>query len=803
MSGDAFKAILAKQVLILDGATGTELSKRGMPAGVCPELWVLEHPETIRAVQGDYVAAGAHCVYAPTFGGNRCKLAEFGRENDVVAINRDLALLSREAAPDSLIFGDMAPTGQFIEPVGDLAFEDAVAIYREQAEGLLAGGVDGFVIETMMDIQETRAAVLAVRELCDLPIMVTMTFEKGLRTLTGNDPVSALITLQALGVSAFGCNCSMGPEGMLEIIRLLKPYARVPLIAKPNAGLPQWQDGQTVFSMEAETFGAFGPEFVAAGAGILGGCCGTTPEHIRRLADGLAGLQPPEVAATRGACVSHARGYRELSRQAPFAVIGERINPTGKKALQAELREGKYDLVSRYADEQLAAGAALLDVNFGLSGIDELAMMREGVTMLAQDYAVPLCIDTTRADVAEAALRCYPGRALFNSISAEKDRLEEVLPVAAKYGAMLILLPVTDEGIPATLEERIDVIKRIFAEAQKYGYSKDDVCVDGLVMTVSASPEAAELTLGLVEWCARGWGVNCVCGLSNVSFGLPRRDLINRAFLGMAIGRGLNMAIANPTLADIMETVAAGDVLCGRDVRMQGFLSRYGSSEGGKGATSAVDAGAAATPEESVRKALLAGDTAGIVGAISACIQAGGKADHIVNEILIPGITEVGDRFERKDFFLPQLIMSADAMRAGMDFLTPLLQQEGAATKPLGRMIMATVKGDIHDIGKNIVAMMLRNYNIDVLDLGKDVPAELILDTAAREGISIIGLSALMTTTMGEMKQVVELAAKRGMNSLRFVVGGAVVDDNFARSIGAYYAGDALATVKIVKELLK
>jgi 5-methyltetrahydrofolate--homocysteine methyltransferase len=802
MNGDAFKALLAERVMILDGATGTELSKRGMPAGVCPELWVLENPALIQGIQRDYAAAGSHALYAPTFGANRCKLAEFGRDKDVVAINRELAQLSRAAAPDCLIFGDLAPTGQFIEPVGDLSFTDAVAIYREQGQGLLAGGVDGFVVETMMDVQETRAAVLALRELCDLPVMVSMTFEKGMRTLTGNDPVSALITLQAMGISAFGCNCSMGPEGLLEIIRLLKPYARVPLIAKPNAGLPQWQDGRTVFSMEAESFGACGPDFVAAGASILGGCCGTGPEHIRCLAQGLADLAPPRVAATRGACVSYARGYRELSRQAPFAVIGERINPTGKKALQAELRAGSFELVSRYAEEQIAAGSALLDVNFGLSGIDELAMMREGISMLAQECAVPLCVDTTNAEVAEAALRAYPGRALFNSISAEKDRLERVLPVAAKYGAMLVLLPVTDEGIPATLAERIAVIERIFAEAQKYGYRKEDICVDGLVMTVSASPEAAELSLGLIEWCAREWGVNCVCGLSNVSFGLPRRDLINRAFLGMAIGRGLNMAIANPMLEDLMETVAAGDVLCGRDPRLQAYLGRHGSSNSTE--NSAVPGGNAAkmTPAELLHKTLLGGDDAGMVNAISACLQAGSSADSIVNDILLPGIAEVGDRFERKEFFLPQLIMSADAMRAGMDYLTPMLQKEGTAAKPLGRMILATVKGDIHDIGKNIVALMLRNYNIEVLDLGKDVAAELILDAAAREGISLIGLSALMTTTMDAMKEVVELAAQRGMDKLRFVVGGAVVDENFARSIGAYYAADALATVKIVQRLL-
>ena len=800
MTRNEFKALTARQIVILDGATGTELSKRGLPPGVCPEAWCLEHPEAILAVQRDYIAAGANIIYTPTFGGNPLKLQEFGLAEQTREINRGLATISRQAGDAVLVFGDLAPTGQFLEPVGDLPFEAAVDAYREQARGLLEGGVDGFVIETMMDVQETRAALLAIREICDLPVLVSLTFEKGQHTLTGNHAVSALITLQALGADAFGCNCSSGPEEMLETIRLLKPYSRVPLIAKPNAGLPQFIDGRTVFNLQAEEFSRQTALLAEAGAGLLGGCCGTTPEHIRALSQILAGRPAPAVEPWRGACVSSARNWHEITPGGPFTLVGERLNPTGKKALQAELRAGKLELVRQIADEQIEAGAALLDLNMGLSGIDERAMMQQAVALLSSETALPLCIDTTSAEVAEAALRAYPGRALFNSITAETQRLQEVLPIAAKYGAMLILLPVTDQGIPETLPERIAVIEQIYAEAQKYGYRKEDLCVDALVMTVSANPAAAALTLGLIEWCSREWGSNTIIGLSNISFGLPRRELLNRTFLGMALGCGLNCAIANPMLTDIQETILAGDLLNRRDQRCQKYLARFGGQETATAAAPAAKI--PADPRQRVRAALLNGDSSLMPESLRAALAAGHSADELVNAVLIPAIAEVGERFERKEYFLPQLIMSADVMRLAMEILDPILRQTGQNQPSRGKIIIATVKNDIHDIGKNIVALLLRNYNFTVIDLGKDVAAETILEAAQREDARLVALSALMTTTMGEMKTVIDLARQRGLNHLQFIVGGAVIDEPYARSIGAHYAANAHDTVKIASRLL-
>ncbi len=798
MTKEEFRKLVTRRVVILDGATGTELVKRGMPAGVCPEQWVADHPEAIQAIQQAYAAAGSAIVYVPSFGGNRFKLAEFGLANETRALNRRLAGISRAGVEDDIaVFGDLAPTGQFIRPYGDVAFEAVVDAYREQVAGLLAGGVDGFAIETMMDLQEARAALLAVKESCDLPVMVTMTFEASGRSLTGNDPVAALVALQALGADAFGCNCSTGPADMARIIRELRPYAEVPLAAKPNAGLPQFRDGRTVFSMDAAEFGGFAALLAESGAQIIGGCCGTTPEHIAALARGAAHLTPAPVAPAITGVVSSARRFRVLAPSEPFAVIGERINPTGKKALQAQLREGKTDLVFEFAAEQSAHGAALLDVNVGLSGIDEREMMIRAVEVALQSSDLPLSIDSTHPEVVEAALRLYPGRALLNSISAERERLEKVLPVAAKYGAMLILLPLTDDGIPATAAERSEVVKTIFRTAERYGYRKCDICVDALVMTVSANPEAAAVTLDLIEWCARDFGCSSVCGLSNVSFGLPSRPLVNLAFLGMAIGRGLNMAIANPMSPEIMQLIAASDVLNGRDRQMRNFLAAFGNAP-----KLPEKEAARLTPAERVFRCVLKGDRDGIRDAIDAALASGVPVPALVDDCLIRAITEVGDKFERKEYFLPQLIMSADAMRRAMELVEPLLEAAGGAARAERvPIILATVKGDIHDIGKNIVGIMLRNYGFDVVDLGKDVPAEVILDTAAARGIRLVGLSALMTTTMHQMKVVIDMARERGMKEVKFIVGGAVVDRTFADSIGADYAADALATVRLAQKL--
>ncbi len=574
MKREEFRQWIRRERVILDGATGTELMKQGLPEGACPERWVLEHPDAIAAVQRRYRDAGSRLLYSPTFGGNRFKLREFGLGDQVRSINHTLAERSKQVLGDTRVFGDLAPTGRFVDPFGDLGFEEAVACFREQAEGLAEGGVDGFVIETMMDIQEARAALLAVRELGDFPVMISMTFDASGHTLGGTDPVSALVTLQALGADAFGCNCSTGPADMVDVIRRLKPHATVPLLAKPNAGQPKLRDGKTVFDMGPDTFAEFGPALMAAGVNLIGGCCGTTPEHIAALARATAELTPEAPRRRSLSALSSSRRTVFPGAGHPFAVVGERINPTGKKALQAELREGKLSLVRKFALEQTRRGASVLDVNMGLSGIDEGAMMLNAIRTLTPLTELPLCIDTTVPEVMEAALRLYPGRALVNSISGERERLERTLPAAARYGAMFIGLPLTDAGIPETAAERIGVVETLMDHAAPLGYHTDDLVVDGLVMTISSSPGAARETLELIEWAGGTLGSNSIVGLSNVSFGLPKRTWVNGAFLGMAMGRGLTMAIANPSSDVLMAAVQAANALRGHDL---GMIERRGA----------------------------------------------------------------------------------------------------------------------------------------------------------------------------------------------------------------------------------
>lgn len=803
MTRTRFHALIEQRLIQLDGATGTELVKRGMPAGVCPEAWVLEHPEALAAVQQAYAASGSDLVYAPTFGGNPLKLAEFHLEQRTGEINRQLAEISRRAVPGKLVFGDIAPTGQLVEPFGPLPFEKTVELYKEQVRGLIDGGVDGFAIETMMDLQEARAALIAVRELSDLPAIVTLTFEPGGRTLTGVHPVSALVTLQALGADAFGCNCSTGPAEMAEVIRELKPYAAIPLVAKPNAGMPHLVDGTTVFDLAPDAFAKASVALIDAGANLLGGCCGTSPAHLAALHNEISSRRPLPVRQEKRGVVTSPSSFRRLALEEPFAIIGERINPTGKKALQAELRAGKFELVREFAREQSAQGAALLDVNFGLSGIDETAMMRAGVAELVRIGSTPLCIDSTRPETVEAALRLYPGRALLNSISAEEERLNKVLPIAAKYGAMLILLPLTDDGIPESAAERIEVLDRILAEAARYGYTPADCAADALIMTISADRQAAAVSLDFIEHCSRQLKLNTVCGLSNVSFGLPARATVNLTFLGMAIGRGLNCAIANPSAPGIVDAVIASDALSGRDPQLDRYLAHHAvaaSSETPRQTTPAP-APAAQSPEELLRDAVLRGKKEAVPAILDTLIAAGKAPDELVDGILIPAITEVGNRFERKEYFLPQLMQSAAAMQLAMEQLEPLLRSGGAdAAGPV--FLLATVKGDIHDIGKNIVALLLKNHHFQVIDLGKDVPAETIVNAAIEHDAAFIGLSALMTTTMPQMKVVVDLARSRGVTA-PVIVGGAAVDEAFADSIGAIYAADAMATVRRATELLQ
>ncbi len=797
-----FKKLVSQKIQILDGATGTELQKRGMPTGVCPEQWVIENPNAIKEIQKAYIDAGSNIIYTCTFGGNRVKLEEFGLGERTFEINQRLAQLSKEtAAGKCLVAGDLASTGRFIKPLGDMSFEACVDIYKEQVQGLLAGGVDLFVIETMLDIQEARAALLAVKESCDLPVCVSMSFDESMRTLTGTDPVTALITLQSLGADAVGCNCSTGPEHMVEIITKMKPYARVPLMAKPNAGLPKLVNNVTVFDMGPEEFGSFAENFIQAGVNIIGGCCGTSPEYIKELCRNCGDLKPRHFEYSEYSAITSSAKTVFFGINKPVAIVGERINPTGKKKLQAELKEGSTNEIRRFALEQMEKGADILDVNVGMPGIDEKEVMLNTVRLLGSICDAPLCLDSSSPEVLEAALRIYPGRALINSISQEKVKLDKLLPVAAKYGAMFILLPLNDEGVPEKAIQRQVIVQEVFNQASDYGYKKSDIVVDGLVMTVSSNQEAALETLKLIQWCREEFGCGTIVGLSNVSFGLPERGWVNAAFLSMAIAKGLTMAIANPSSDLLMCIKMACDVIMTNDVNSRNYISYFSNMD-----KPVKDGNEKKEAEkktcDKIFDAVLNGDNEGIDKLIEKAIAEKTPPQDIVDIYLIPAINQVGKLFDEKKYFLPQLIQSAETMKSGFTFLEPLLKQKGEKEEKEDIVVViATVKGDIHDIGKNIVGLMLRNYGFKVHDLGKDVSAERIIDEAKKLKAHIVGLSALMTTTMVEMEEVIKLAKEQNVGC-KFMIGGAVVDDDYAKTIGADgYSKDAYEAVKLAKKL--
>lgn len=815
MTRKQFREMIEKRVIVLDGATGTNLQKAGMPSGVCPEQWILEHPQALIDLQRAYVEAGADIVYAPTFTANRIKLKEYGLEERLGEMTHALVALSKEAVSgtDTLVAGDLTMTGKQLEPIGDLPFEALIEVYREQARLLADAGVDLFVVETMMSLQETRAALIAIREVCDLPVMASLTYESDGRTLYGTDAKTAMTVLQSLGADAVGLNCSTGPKEMLSAVKEMRGVANIPVLAKPNAGLPQLADGVTVYRMTPEEFAAAGAALVEAGASIVGGCCGTTPAHIRALTDAVKGIQAPKIQAEKKRLLATERGVLEIDPDGSFLVVGERINPTGKKALQAELREGSLDLVCRMAAEQEENGAAILDVNMGMNGIDEKAMMLAAIEELTTASSLPLCLDSSSAEVLEAALRVYPGRALVNSVSLESEKIDRLLPVVAKYGAMFILLPLSDEGIPATVEEKREIVRTILARAYALGFTKEDIVVDGLTATVGANPDAALECFDTIHYCRNELGLATICGLSNISFGLPNRPFVNTAFLTMAIQQGLTMAIANPSQDLLMNAAFASDMLLHKpdsDIRYIDRMQVYEKHLAEKEASAQqpvrkkapVGENVSEGEKDAVFTCVLKGDKKHIVAKVEDALAAGEAPGDIINAKLIPAINDVGDKFEKQIYFLPQLIASASAMQAAIEYLEPMLSR-GDENGETATIVIATVEGDIHDIGKNLVVLMLKNYGYRVIDLGKDVAAETIVRTAMAEHAQIIGLSALMTTTMMRMKDVVELAKEKGCES-KIMIGGACITDSFAQEIGADgYSADAAGCVKLVQSLLK
>ena len=819
MTKREFKQLTEQKIVYLDGAMGSNLIKRGMPQGVCPEKWILENKDIVIGLQKEYVEAGTNILYAPTFTANRPKLQEYGLENDLVRINKELVAISKAAAGDSvLVAGDITMTGIQLKPMGTLDIEELIEIYKEQANALIEGGVDLFVIETMMSLQETRAAVIAIKEVCDLPILATMTFEKDGRSLYGTDAATAAIVLSSLGVDAIGANCSTGPCDMADVIRAMASVTDIPIIAKPNAGIPFLNEqGETAYNNTPENFGEEIKVLVDAGATILGGCCGTSPEYIKAVVEHAYAPavreKAPALHYVTSERVTHAFGLNDA-----FFIIGERINPTGKKMLQAQLREGNMERVFSFAEEQEEQGAKVLDVNFGMSGIDEKAMMCRAIDELQNITNLPLCIDTSHVDVMEAALRRYPGRALINSISMEKEKVEKLLPIARKYGAMFILLPLSDKGLPESLEEKISLIEELLKRAFELGFTKEDIVVDGLVTTVGANKNAGVETLETIRYCKEN-GLATTCGLSNISFGLPERGFINAAFLSMMIDSGLTMAIANPNQALLMNTALSCNLLLNRKEADIIYIERMNKLKEEGVSVDTVTAVKKADTSTEVRKevsdkdsalpqsakelkaALLKGKKDSIVRITRECLENGEEASYLLNEVLIPGINEVGELFEKGKYFLPQLIASAEAMKDSIEILEPILQSSNDK-KQMPTVVIATVAGDIHDIGKNLVALMLKNYGYRVIDLGKDVPREVIIETALKENAEIIALSALMTTTMKEMDEVVKLAKEKEVKA-KIIIGGAVITQDYCDEIGADgYSKDASEAVKCASRLL-
>lgn len=818
MNKQEFQELMKDNPLFLDGATGSNLQKKGMPTGVCPEQWILDNREIMIALQREFVDAGSDIVYAPTFTANRIKLKEYGLENKICQMNKELVALSREAVGEkAYIAGDLTMTGEQLAPMGRLDFEELIDVYKEQIGYLVEAGVDLLIVETMMSLQEARAALIAAKETCNLPVMVTMTFESDGRTLYGTDAFTAAVVLESLGADAIGTNCSTGPDKMTEVVRCMAEVTKVPIIAKPNAGLPSLDaDGNTVYDMGAEEFAACMKALVDAGASIVGGCCGTTPEHIRMTRKAVGNMQVLHRKAPTKRFLASERKTVAFGLHDNFIIVGERINPTGKKKLQEQLRAGSMEMVADFAEEQEACGAGILDVNMGMSGIDEKAMMLKAIETVSGITSLPLSIDSSHVDVLEAALRRYPGRALINSISYEKAKIDNLLPVAKKYGAMFVLLPLSDKGLPDSLEEKIDIIENIQARAYEIGMRKEDIIVDGLVTTVGANKTAAIETLQTIRYCKEN-GLATICGLSNISFGLPERSFVNTTFLTMAIREGLTMAIANPSQDLLVSCAFASDLLLnkeGADLRYIELMDAVKAKREEMGHMPAANTGihintSSKKPDSKNVTAIgklhadvLKGNGTAIVEDTKKALEEGHEAKALLDHILLPAINEVGELFDKGKYFLPQLIASAEAMKASIEYLEPMLAT-GHSEREMPTVVIATVEGDIHDIGKNLVALMLKNYGFKVLDLGKDVPKEKIIEAARAHHAQVIALSALMTTTMQQMRHVIEYAREMDV-SAKIIIGGAVITQEYADEIGADgYSKDAADAVKLTKRILK
>ena len=809
--------------LLFDGGMGTMLQAAGLAAGEVPELLNLTDPAAITRVHAAYVAAGSEVVTTNTFGANALKLGEAASVEDIFAA----AASAARAAQPRYVAGDIGPLGTLLRPLSTLSFDEAYGYFAQQVRAAAHAGVDLIIIETMTDLAEVKAAVLAAKECCDLPVIATMTFEADGRTFLGTSPEVAAVTLDALGVDALGINCSLGPVEIRPFAQRMLAVTNKPLIVQANAGLPRVEDGRTVYDIAPEAYAEAVGAMIDDGAGIVGGCCGTTPDYIRLLAQKLAGhTVAPRTDAHPFTCASAQRLVTLDGRS--IAVIGERINPTGKKKLQAALRADDLAYIVGQGISQQEQGADVLDVNVGLPEIDEPAMMVRACEELQAATLLPLQIDSTDPVAIEAAVRRYPGKAIINSVNGKRESMDAVLPLAAHYGCDIVALTLDEAGIPATAEARFAIAERIVHEAARYGIGPERILVDCLVMTASTNQHQVLDILRAVELCRTRLGVRTSLGVSNVSFGLPARELLNATFLAAALGAGLDAAIMNPGSARYMDVIRSFRVLNAEDEGSAAFIERYAAAPDPYkvAAGKAVGAGAVGAPADvpaggsaSSPSATATGDAtpAGTdaAGTIRHLIITGRKGDmpaatraaleeqppmELINGCFIPALDDVGERFDRGEFFLPQLMASAEAARAGFDTIREVMPASELGDK--GGIALATVKGDIHDIGKNIVRMLLENYGYAVFDLGRDVDPQAILDAVRERDLKLVGLSALMTTTVANMEETIELL-HREAPEVKIIVGGAVLTPEYAERIGAdFYAKDAAATARIVEEVL-
>lgn len=784
----------------LDGGMGSMLQKGGMPVGALPEVYNITEPERIIGVQKQFVAVGSDVIYANTFGANRHKMAKSGYSvQELIAAGIACARKACEGTQTKVAL-DIGPIGQLLEPLGTLTFEEAYDIFREE---ILAGqDADLIVIETMTDLYETKAALLAAKENSGKPVICTMTFEPNLRTFTGCTVASAAMTLEGLGADAVGVNCSLGPDELYPIVEEMAKWTTLPLVVKPNAGLPDPVTGE--YLVDPAEFANAVVKFAQLGVTVYGGCCGTTPAHIRAAYDLL---EQTEIAKRENIQIPAAVcSASEVVLIDQPRIIGERINPTGKKRFKAALQANDMDYILDQAVQQVDAGADLLDVNVGMPGIDEKGMMIRTVKALQSIGGTPLQLDSTIPAVMEAALRVYNGKPIVNSVNGEEASLQNILPLVKKYGAAVVGLTLDENGIPKKAADRFAIAKRILERAMAMGIPRQDVYIDCLTLTASAEQDGAKETLEAVHRVKTELGLKTVLGVSNISFGLPNREAVTRTFLTMALENGLDLPIINPNIASMAEAVRAFRLLRGFDENCAAFVEAYANMP-------TPAASAAPTPSAKASPAEKKPETLDLPYAMSHGLKSEGAKITaqllettdpmvVVNEMLIPALDSAGKLFEQGKIFLPQLIQTAGVAQAAFEVIKTTLIQRDAAPVSRGEVVLATVKGDIHDIGKNIVRVLLENYGYTVLDLGKDVPCQLVADTAKEHNVKLVGLSALMTTTLGAMEETIQLV-KAACPDCKVVVGGAVLTADYAEKIGAdFYAKDAMETVAVAKQVV-